>query len=153
MHVRRLGTGDVALVRQLDALFAAAFDDPDTHGGKPPPAEYLERLLARDTVIALVAEQDGQVTGGLVAYVLEKFEQARSEVYLYDLAVAVAHRRQGIARALIAELQAIAAEIGAWVIFVQADYGDDPAVALYEGLGAREEVMHFDIPPVLRQPA
>jgi aminoglycoside 3-N-acetyltransferase I len=29
---------------------------------------------------------------------------------------------------------------------VQADYGDDPAIALYEKLGRREDVMHFDIP-------
>jgi len=34
---------------------------------------------------------------------------------------------------------------GADVIFVQADYGDDAAVALYTKLGAREDVMHFDI--------
>jgi aminoglycoside 3-N-acetyltransferase I len=31
------------------------------------------------------------------------------------------------------------------VIFVQADYVDAPAVALYEKLGRREEVLHFDI--------
>jgi aminoglycoside 3-N-acetyltransferase I len=31
------------------------------------------------------------------------------------------------------------------VIFVQADHGDDPAIALYERLGVREEVLHFDI--------
>jgi aminoglycoside 3-N-acetyltransferase I len=33
------------------------------------------------------------------------------------------------------------------VIFVQADYGDDPAIALYTKLGSREDVIHFDIPP------
>ncbi len=51
-----------------------------------------------------------------------------------------------MATALIGHLQTVAAERGAWVIYVQADYGDDPAVALYEKLGTREEVMHFDIP-------
>ena len=35
--------------------------------------------------------------GGLVAYVLPKFEQARSEIYLYDLAVDAAHRQRGVA--------------------------------------------------------
>ena len=30
-------------------------------------------------------------------------------------------------------------------MYVQADYGDDPAVALYTKLGTREDVMHFDI--------
>jgi len=34
---------------------------------------------------------------------------------------------------------------GAYVIFVQADPGDDPAIALYEGLGTREDVLHFDL--------
>jgi aminoglycoside 3-N-acetyltransferase I len=87
------------------------------------------------------------VVGGLVAYELEKFERARRELYIYDLAVAETHRRRGLATALIGRLQAIAAERGAWVIFVQADHGDDPAIALYEGLGTREDVLHFDIPP------
>jgi len=32
------------------------------------------------------------------------------------------------------------------VIFVQADLGDAPAIALYTKLGAREDVLHFDIP-------
>ena len=78
---------------------------------------------------------------------LDKLEQRRSEIYIYDLAVAEAHRRQGIATALIVELKDIASRIGAWVIYVQADYGDEPAIALYEKLGTREDVMHFDIAP------
>jgi aminoglycoside 3-N-acetyltransferase I len=47
---------------------------------------------------------------------------------------------------LIEALQREAAAMGAWVVFVQADHGDDPAIALYTGLGTREEVLHFDIP-------
>jgi aminoglycoside 3-N-acetyltransferase I len=46
---------------------------------------------------------------------------------------------------MIAELQRIGALRGAYVIFVQADYGDAPAIALYTKLGSREDVMHFDI--------
>ena len=72
-------------------------------------------------------------------------EQARSEIYIYDLAVAEEYRRRGVATALIGALQRIASLRGAWVIFVQADLGDDPAVALYTKLGSREEVLHFDI--------
>ena len=75
-----------------------------------------------------------------------KLEHARREVYLYDLAVAAGHRRQGIATRLIAQLRTIAHARGAWVVYVQADYGDDPAVALYTKLGVREDVMHFDLP-------
>ena len=76
---------------------------------------------------------------------LVKFEQERSEIYIYDLAVDANYRRQSVATALIAKLQSIAATRGAYVIFVQADQGDEPATSLYEKLGTREEVLHFDI--------
>ena len=68
-------------------------------------------------------------------------------IYIYDLAVAESHRRRGIATTLIRALDTIAAEADAWVIYVQADYGDEPAIALYDKLGTRENVMHFDIEP------
>lgn len=48
---------------------------------------------------------------------------------------------------MIALLRQVARQIGAWVIYVQADHGDDPAIALYTKLGEREDVMHFDIAP------
>lgn len=143
--IRRLQSGDTARFRELNAVFAEAFAEPDTYGGEPPSDEYLRGLLAKDHVIALVAVVEDAVVGGLVAYVLDKFERARREVYIYDLAVAEPHRRQGIATSLIEHLRGIAVTLGAWVIYVQADYGDDPAVALYTRLGVREDVMHFDI--------
>ncbi|MGB3167377.1 MAG: GNAT family N-acetyltransferase, partial [Alteraurantiacibacter sp.] len=54
-------------------------------------------------------------------------------------------RRQGIATALIAAVRDIARARGGWVVMVQADREDDPAVALYTKLGRREEILHFDI--------
>ena len=143
--IRRLGPADLSLVRKLNTLFGEAFADPETYTGAPPDDAYLEGLLAKEHVFALVALAREEVLGGLVAYELDKFEQARREVYIYDLAVNVEHRRQGIATALIGHLREIAAGRGAWVIYVQADYGDDPAIALYQKLGTREEVLHFDI--------
>nr|NUR37990.1 AAC(3)-I family aminoglycoside N-acetyltransferase [Sphingomonas sp.] len=147
MVVRRLGAGDEESARQLNALFADVFGDAATYAMERPSDAYLGALLRRAAVIALVAESEAGAVGGLVAYVLPKFEQERSEIYIYDLAVTRDRRREGIATTLINELQKIAAEIGAWVIYVQADYGDEPAIALYEKLGAREDVMHFDIAP------
>ena len=143
--IARIGPGDLALMNSLLTLFGEAFGEADTFGTRRPSAAYLERLLGSDTFIALAAVADGAVIGGLAAYELRKFEQERSEIYIYDLAVAEAHRRQGVATALIEALRPIAAERGAWVIFVQADHGDDPAIALYTQLGTREDVLHFDI--------
>jgi len=143
--IRRLRPGDLSAFRALNAMFGAAFDDPEAYAANPPPDAWLEGLLAKDSIIPLVATLGEAVVGGLVAYELDKFEQARREIYLYDLAVDEACRRRGIARALISALTAIARERGAFAVFVQADYGDDPAVALYTGLGVREDVMHFDL--------
>lgn len=144
--MRRLGPADGATMQALNQLFATAFDDPQSYASGPSEA-YLNRTLGRDDVVVLVIEQDDEPVGGLVAYRLDKLERERSELYIYDLAVAEPHRRKGIATALIDELKRIAADCGAWVIYVQADYGDDPAIALYTKLGMREDVMHFDITP------
>jgi aminoglycoside 3-N-acetyltransferase I len=145
--VRLLTTEDVALLEALSTMFGEAFDDVDTYAKHRPSAEYLRRLLGSETFIALAALKGDDVVGGIAAYELRKFEQERSEIYIYDLAVAPAHRREGIATALIQALKGIASERGAAVIFVQADTGveDAAAIALYTKLGTREDVLHFDI--------
>lgn len=145
--VRRLAPGDVALLDQMLTTFGEAFGDVGTYCGAKPSARYSERLLGSDTFVAIAALKSGTVVGGLAACELRKFEQERSEICIYDLAVAEAHRRTGIATALIRELQGIAVERGAYVIYVQADTSDPPAIALYSKLGIREDVLHFDIPP------
>ena len=50
-----------------------------------------------------------------------------------------------MATKLIEALQPLARGCGAWVFYVHADGSDEPAIALYSKLGARENVMHFDI--------
>ena len=143
--IHRLGAADVDLMGAMLTTFGEAFDEVDTYGKARPGPNYLQRLLGSDYFIALAALKAGEVVGGLAAYELLKFEQERSEIYIYDLAVSAPHRRQGIATALIAELGKVAKARGAYVIFVQADYGDEPAIALYTKLGTREDVLHFDI--------
>lgn len=142
-----LASDDLAILRDMLALFGKAFEDPVSYQSKPPSDAYLAKLLASDTFLAVVAVADGRVVGGLAGYVLHKFEQERSEFYIYDLAVVHGFRRQGVATAMIEALKSEATARGIHVIFVQADYGDEPAVELYTKLGSREDVMHFDILP------
>ena len=148
LSVKQIMPNEVALMEELLATLGEAFDDVETYTGNRPSADYLRQLLGSDYFIALAALKNGEVVGGIAAYELKKFEQERSEIYLYDLAVAAAHRRKGVATALIEELKHIAAARGAYVIFVQADttIEDEPAIALYSKLGVREDVLHFDIP-------
>lgn len=143
--VRALTPADLPRLRELNSLFGDAFSDPETYRSQPPGDDYVCGLLADPHIIVLVALVDGHVTGGLVAYELRKFERERSEIYIYDLAVAQPFRRRGMASELLRRLVAMAAERGASSVFVQADYIDEPAIALYAKFGAREEVLHFDI--------
>lgn len=153
LRIYQLTTNDIGLMQSLLLAFGEAFNETDTYGGDQPSEDYLRQLLRGDSFIAVAAITSGAseaienqtVVGGIAAYELKKFEQQRSEIYIYDLAVAETHRRRGIATALIDELKKIAVARGAYVIYVQADIGDEPAIALYTKLGIREDVLHFDI--------
>ena len=142
---QQLTSADVPVLKQLLEVFGEAFQDLATYQDAVPSDAYLRALLARPHFIVLVALDGPRVVGGLAAYELEKFERDRREIYIYDLAVAEPHRRRGIATALITTLKRVARDRGAYVIYVQADKGDDPAIRLYEGLGTKEDVFHFDI--------
>ncbi|MFN4090096.1 MAG: GNAT family N-acetyltransferase [Alphaproteobacteria bacterium] len=144
-EVRRLGADDIGLFHEMLAMFGAAFEEPATYTGSPPGERYVRDLLAADGFIALAAVKDETVVGGLAAYVLRKFEKERAEIYVYDLAVALPHRRRGVATALLDAVVRIAEACGAHAVFVQADLGDGPAIALYGGRGRREDVLHFDL--------
>lgn len=142
---RRLTCADVSLLKDLLRVFGEAFDEIDTYQRSAPSDDYLSRLLTKQHFIAVVAMNGSEVVGGLAAYELEKFEQDRREIYIYDLAVIEKHRRRGVATGLIGELRKIASEQNVYVIFVQADTEDGPAIALYESLGTKETAYHFDI--------
>lgn len=146
-RVQALGGTDIVAMREMLAVFGDAFDDERTYVHDQPDDAYLEALLSNQSFIAVAAFSENKVIGGLAAYVLPKFEQARSEIYIYDLAVLESHRRQGVATAMIETLKKLAIAKGAYVIYVQADHGDDPAINLYTKLGTREDVLHFDILP------
>jgi aminoglycoside 3-N-acetyltransferase I len=145
--IRTLGGEDVASLRSMLTMFGSAFGEDATYTARQPDDAYLASLLRSETFIVVAALAGSRVIGGLAAYVLPKFEQARAELYIYDLAVDEVHRRRGVATAMIKELRELAAARGIYAIFVQADHGDEPAIALYTKLGVRAEVLHFDIAP------
>ena len=105
---KHLTTTDVPLLKNLLQVFGQAFNELPTYQNAVPSDTYLQSLLAKPHFIALVAMQANEVVGGLAAYVLEKFEQDRREIYIYDLAISETHRRKGVATSLIKTLQQIA---------------------------------------------
>ncbi len=144
-EIERLSSRQIAEMREALRVFADSFEEEENFFSAPPGDAYLRRLLSDGRFVLLAAKSDGKVVGALSAYELMKYEQERSEFYIYDLAVAKPFRRRGIARSLIEALKPIARDAGAWVIFVQADREDEPAVALYRSMGVEEQPLHFDL--------
>lgn len=81
------------------AMLGEAFEDRETFTKAQLDDAYLAGLLSSKSFIAIAAVSKEAVVGGLAAYVLPKFEQARKEIYIYDLAVSSACRRQSVATA------------------------------------------------------
>ncbi len=150
---RQLTSADISLLKDLLRVFGEAFAEVETYQGSVPSDDYLTWLLSKEHFIAVAAMSGEEVVGGLAAYELDKFEQDRREIYIYDLAVAESHRRRGVATGMIRELTRIATTRNVYVLFVQADPVDAPAIALYESLGTKEVAFHFDIrvPAALRR--
>ncbi|HHK1555909.1 TPA: aminoglycoside N-acetyltransferase AAC(3)-Id, partial [Pseudomonas aeruginosa] len=109
VEIIHLTGNDVALLQSINAMFGEAFNDQDSYARNKPPSSYLQKLLSTSSFIALAAVDEQKVIGAIAAYELQKFEQQRSEIYIYDLAVAATRRREGIATALIKKLKAIGA--------------------------------------------
>lgn len=147
---RRILPGEIAAFRKMNAIFSDVFGEPENYADHPPGDAYAHDWLANPANIAILGLVDDEPAGAIGAYVLQKFEQARAEVYIYDLAVRERHRRKGVASAMIAETRRVARECGAWTVFVQADIipEDEPARALYRKLSHSEiTALHFDIEP------
>ena len=111
-------TRSVGLLRQMLGMLGQAFGDVPTYTVRQPDDAYLECLLDNPGFVALAALAGPEVIGALAGYLLQKFEQAHAELYIYDLAVDAAHRRRGVATAMIEELKRLAAARGIYVIFV-----------------------------------
>jgi aminoglycoside 3-N-acetyltransferase I len=137
--IHRLKETDVSLLRGLNTLFGDVFEDANNYASNVPSDAYAAAFLSDTNHIVLVAMADEKIIGGLVAYTLTKFEMERKEVYVYDLAVSKTRQRSGVGRSLIGELVATAKSIGAYVVFVQADEGDD-AIKFYESLHPDENI-------------
>ena len=58
---------DLAQFKELLLVFAIAFEDHESYQSAIPSDEYLNKLVAREDFIPLVAVADGKVVGGLAA--------------------------------------------------------------------------------------
>ena len=127
LDVRRLGPGDEEALHAARALF----DDA-------PEEQATRRFLAEPTHHLLVAYDHAGRPVGFVSGVQLTHPDKGTEMFLYELGVDESARRQGVGRALVQALAALAREQGCYDMWVLADADNEAAQATYVRAGGRE---------------
>ena len=139
VQVRTADLTDPEDGQAIVALTDAYAQDP-MGGGEPLPAEtranLVEAMRAHGKITVLLAEVDDAPVG--ICTLIESFSafNAAPVVNIHDLGVLPEHRDQGIGQALLAEAEALARELGACRLSLEA-LPDNPAIRLYKRLGFR----------------
>lgn len=130
MLLRDVRDGDAEALAQLQTEF--------THLSVTP-TQILQRL-ARSQGIEhpIVAKLDGQVVGFASLRLLNYLGEDAPYAEISELFVSEPYRRQGIARALMTELEVRARAAGASSLAVLTAADNDTAVALYRAMGFQE---------------
>jgi len=125
----KLIDADIEEFKNLLDVFRDVFDWGDHDH---PDEEYLLRLLRGDNLLVVVAKAGNEVVGGLTAYVLPGYEEARPSIYIHDLGVKKGFQGQGVGKSLIGHLMDHAKDNGFHDIFVDAEQDDnEDAIVFY----------------------
>lgn len=102
-------------------------------------ARYLREFLSRPENVLIVASHNGDPAGFALAYILDRIDQARRMVCLYEIDVAMSHRERGVGREMIEVLKSICRDVDATKMWTVTDRSNEAAMRLYKRTGARVE--------------
>jgi [ribosomal protein S18]-alanine N-acetyltransferase len=103
---------------------------------QPPirwPRSHMRSLVSSANAATWISEDSGQLTGFAIV------DWSGPTAYIHTLEVSPQHRRQGIARELLARLEQSAQSAGAAAIWLHVDIENAPAIALYQSLGYQKQ--------------
>jgi ribosomal protein S18 acetylase RimI-like enzyme len=95
-------------------------------------AEHVTNFLARSDHYFIAAIEADEPIGFALAFELQRIDRAQPMLFLYEIAVADACQRQGLASAMIGFLKSICHEKGLFKMFVIASASNIAAIRLYE---------------------
>lgn len=136
IKIRRLQPGDEALalriVRDLISI--------EEREGAEPTLGHLKRMLAQNTNYLIVAAVEEPLAGSIPvgfarAYRMPDLCSDADMVYLFEIEVATAYRRQGIGKQMIELLKTLCLEDSAHYIWVGTENINVAAKRLYESTG------------------
>jgi ribosomal protein S18 acetylase RimI-like enzyme len=121
----RLGAGDAAVLARLAPEVLDATVNSD----------WLEGFLSDPGHLMIVACA-GELVIGQVAAIVHHHPDRPPDLYIDDLAVTPAFRRQGIARRLLDDAMMLGVQLGCAQAWIVTETDNAPARALYEGRNA-----------------
>ena len=124
--IERLGPGDAGRAERAIRTFKTA----------SRAATALEAFLRNPANYLVVAEQEGEAIGFLLAYRLERADREASQMFVYEVEVAPAWRGRHLASALMEKIKDLARAEGMFEAFVLTSRGNDAARRLYTRTGA-----------------
>jgi ribosomal protein S18 acetylase RimI-like enzyme len=107
-EIRRLQRGDEQLTLQVVRELMPA----DERDGREPGLEHRQRLLAQDSNYLIVATDGSRPVGFLTAYRMPSLCCDAAMVYIFEIEVAPAYRRQGIGKEMVNLLKRLCGEDG-----------------------------------------
>jgi len=126
MVIRPYKAGDLAMVLALwhDCGLTRAWNDPH---------KDIERKLAVNPELFLVCEEAGEIVGSAM------FGYEGHRGWVNYLGVAPAHRRKGLAKALMQKGEYLLREAGCPKLNLQVREGNQAALAFYKSLGYQDD--------------
>jgi len=124
---------DVEAMHELDLL---CFDKPFRFDRKS-----MRKYATHPEAIVVIAEFEGELRGFIVVNPTRR--RALHSAYITTLDVHPDFRRMGIARALLAEAERLAAASGAVTMQLHVFTGNESAVSFYESAGY-EQLLHTE---------
>jgi aminoglycoside 3-N-acetyltransferase I len=128
LRIQRLAPADTAELVAAAELFDSS-----------PVEAAARRYLADEDCVFLLAYDGPDVAGFVRGTLLPQIETARRQMFLYEIDVAPAFQRRGIATALVNALATVAKEAGCNEMFVFTNRSNYAAMRLYETTGGVTE--------------
>lgn len=114
-------------------------DEGVTNHPMPSPA-WRRSVLERPGVHSFVAQLGEEVVGGATGYELPLLDQENvTELFLYEIGVASAHRKKGVARLLMEAFKQHCRERGITTMYLGTELDNEAARSLYRNTQAKEE--------------
>jgi ribosomal protein S18 acetylase RimI-like enzyme len=134
MSAREATAGDAEKIHALARELAGAVGDtpPGLEAVRARLSELLEEPRAR---VLVVEDDDGAVVGAASLWIKPDLAHGDTVIEVPMLVVAENHRREGVGKLLMEEIQRLAAEHGAGIIELVATGDNRPARDFYRSLG------------------